>query len=168
MEYVAGARQHYSNQYGGSGKRIFKLESNNNNLFGMKCMKGRCTNALGKVKGYSQFASVKELVNAYVTNLNIHPAYSSFRKSCDQLRKVDQKITSMAMIYKLKGYSTQGARYNNYLFAMYQDNQRLITTHVVLSARWRYLYPAYKMICRPDKLLPATITTLHYDGRDTS
>ncbi len=35
----------------------------------------------GKVKGYSQFSSVKESVSAYVTNLNTHPAYSSFRKS---------------------------------------------------------------------------------------
>jgi uncharacterized FlgJ-related protein len=39
----------------------------------MKCMKGRCTNAPGKVKGYSQFSSVKESVSAYVTNLNTHP-----------------------------------------------------------------------------------------------
>jgi Bax protein len=35
----------------------------------------------GKVKGYSQFESVKESVQAYVVNLNTHPAYSSFRKS---------------------------------------------------------------------------------------
>ena len=56
----------------------------------MKCMKGRCTNAPGKVKGYSQFSSVKESVSAYVTNLNTHPAYSSFRKSRAQLRKADQ------------------------------------------------------------------------------
>lgn len=64
-----------------SGWGTSKLARNNNNLFGMKCMKGRCTNAPGKVKGYSQFSSVKESVSAYVTNLNTHPAYSSFRKS---------------------------------------------------------------------------------------
>ncbi|MGX5149168.1 protein bax, partial [Enterobacter hormaechei] len=34
------------------------------------------------------------------------------------------------MIHKLKGYSTQGQRYNNYLFSMYQDNQRLIAAHM--------------------------------------
>jgi Bax protein len=34
------------------------------------------------------------------------------------------------MIHKLKGYSTQGQSYNNYLFAMYQDNQRLIAAHM--------------------------------------
>lgn len=68
-----------------SGWGTSKLARNNNNLFGMKCMKGRCTNAPGKVKGYSQFSSVKESVSAYVTNLNTHPAYSSFRnrvRSC--------------------------------------------------------------------------------------
>jgi len=101
-----------------------------NNLFGMKCAKGRCTNAPGKVKGYSQFESVKDSVNAYVVNLNTHPAYSSFRKSRAQLRKADQEVTATAMIHKLKGYSTQGQRYNNYLFSMYQDNQRLIAAHM--------------------------------------
>lgn len=35
-----------------SGWGTSKLARNNNNLFGMKCMKGRCINALGKVKGY--------------------------------------------------------------------------------------------------------------------
>lgn len=34
------------------------------------------------------------------------------------------------MIHKLKGYSTRGASYNNYLFAMYQDNQQLIAAHM--------------------------------------
>lgn len=113
-----------------SGWGTSKLARNNNNLFGMKCMKGRCTNAPGKVKGYSQFSSVKESVSAYVTNLNTHPAYSSFRKSRAQLRKADQEVTATAMIHKLKGYSTKGKSYNNYLFAMYRDNQRLIAAHM--------------------------------------
>ncbi|KPU01397.1 hypothetical protein AN697_26030, partial [Enterobacter cloacae subsp. cloacae] len=53
-----------------SGWGTSKLARNNNNLFGMKCVKGRCKNAPGKVKGYSQFESVKDSVNAYVVNLN--------------------------------------------------------------------------------------------------
>ncbi|MBL5885911.1 protein bax [Lelliottia aquatilis] len=113
-----------------SGWGTSKLARNNNNLFGMKCAKGRCNNAPGKVKGYSQFESVKDSVNAYVVNLNTHPAYSSFRKSRAQLRKADQEVTASTMIHKLKGYSTQGQSYNNYLFAMYQDNQRLIAAHM--------------------------------------
>ena len=113
-----------------SGWGTSKLARNNNNLFGMKCAKGRCNNAPGKVKGYSQFESVKDSVNAYVVNLNTHPAYSSFRKSRAQLRKADQEVTASTMIHKLKGYSTQGQSYNNYLFAMYQDNQRLIAAHL--------------------------------------
>ncbi|MCM7685449.1 protein bax [Enterobacter bugandensis] len=113
-----------------SGWGTSKLARNNNNLFGMKCAKGRCTNAPGKVKGYSQFESVKDSVNAYVVNLNTHPAYSSFRKSRAQLRKADQEVTASTMIHKLKGYSTKGQSYNNYLFAMYQDNQRLIAAHM--------------------------------------
>ncbi len=113
-----------------SGWGTSKLARSNNNLFGMKCAKGRCTNAPGKVKGYSQFESVKDSVNAYVVNLNTHPAYKSFRKSRAQLRKADQEVTASNMIHKLKGYSTQGQRYNNYLFAMYQDNQRLIAAHM--------------------------------------
>ncbi|WP_246744439.1 glucosaminidase domain-containing protein, partial [Salmonella enterica] len=40
-----------------SGWGTSKLARSNNNLFGMKCTKGRCTNTPGKVKGYSQFAS---------------------------------------------------------------------------------------------------------------
>ncbi|QMI03450.1 protein bax [Citrobacter sp. RHB25-C09] len=113
-----------------SGWGTSKLARSNNNLFGMKCTKGRCSNAPGKVKGYSQFGSVKESVSAYVINLNTHPAYASFRKSRAQLRKADQEVTATAMIHKLKGYSTKGQSYNNYLFAMYQDNQRLIAAHM--------------------------------------
>ncbi|MGK9175573.1 protein bax [Yokenella regensburgei] len=113
-----------------SGWGTSKLARNNNNLFGMKCGKGRCTNGPGKVKGYSHFESVEASVNAYVVNLNTHPAYSSFRKSRAQLRKADQEVTASTMIHKLKGYSTKGASYNNYLFAMYQDNQRLIAAHM--------------------------------------
>jgi Bax protein len=43
----------------------------------MKCGAG----CRGAMKGYSQFESVRESVQAYVVNLNTHPAYSSFRKS---------------------------------------------------------------------------------------
>ncbi|MFW0764745.1 protein bax [Trabulsiella odontotermitis] len=113
-----------------SGWGTSKLARANNNLFGMKCGSGKCNNGPGKVKGYSRFGSVKESVQAYVANLNTHPAYSSFRKSRAQLRKNDQEVTATAMIHKLKGYSTRGSSYNNYLFAMYQDNQRLIAAHM--------------------------------------
>ena len=113
-----------------SGWGTSKLARNNNNLFGMKCGKGRCTNGPGKVKGYSHFDSVEQSVGAYVVNLNTHPAYSSFRKSRAQLRKADQEVTASNMIHKLKGYSTKGASYNNYLFAMYPDNQQLIAAHM--------------------------------------
>ena len=82
------------------------------------------------MKGYSQLESVEQSVQAYGKNLNTHPAYSSFRKSRAQLRKTDQEVTASAMIHKLKGYSTKGSSYNNYLFAMYQDNQRLIAAHM--------------------------------------
>lgn len=113
-----------------SGWGTSKLARLNNNLFGMRCGKGNCSNAAGKVKGYSSFDSVKESVNAYVVNLNTHPAYASFRKSRNQLRQADQEVTASAMIHKLEGYSTKGSSYNNYLFAMYQDNQRLIASHM--------------------------------------
>ncbi|WP_421355871.1 protein bax [Pseudocitrobacter faecalis] len=113
-----------------SGWGTSKLARANNNLFGMKCGSGKCKNGSGKVNGYSHFDSVKASVQAYAMNLNTHPAYSSFRKSRAQLRKADQEVTASAMIHKLKGYSTKGSSYNNYLFAMYQDNQRLIAAHM--------------------------------------
>ncbi|WP_330984779.1 MULTISPECIES: protein bax [Enterobacterales] len=113
-----------------SGWGTSKLARSNNNLFGMKCGRGKCPSGTGKVKGYSHFDSVKESVEAYVVNLNTHPAYASFRKSRAQLRKTDQEVTASAMIHKLKGYSTRGSSYNNYLFSMYQDNQRLIAAHM--------------------------------------
>ncbi|RPH28843.1 protein bax [Buttiauxella warmboldiae] len=109
-----------------SGWGTSKLARSNNNLFGMKCSKRHCNNEPGKVKGYLHYNSVKEGVNAYVTNLNTHPAYKSFRKSRAQLRKADQEVTASNMIHKLKGYSTRGSSYNNYLFAMYQSNQRFM------------------------------------------
>ncbi|MGE0972782.1 protein bax [Klebsiella sp. WOUb02] len=110
-----------------SGWGTSKLARMNNNLFGMKCGGGNCS---GAMKGYSQFDSVEQSVQAYVTNLNTHPAYKSFRTSRAQLRKTDQEVTASTMIHKLKGYSTKGSSYNNYLFAMYQDNQRLIAAHM--------------------------------------
>lgn len=113
-----------------SGWGTSKLARSNNNLFGMKCGRGKCPAGAGKVKGYSHFDSVKESVEAYVVNLNTHPAYASFRKSRAQLRRTDQEVTASAMIHKLKGYSTRGSSYNNYLFSMYQDNQRLIAAHM--------------------------------------
>lgn len=113
-----------------SGWGTSKLTRSNNNLFGMKCGKGACTNGPGKVKGYSRFETVQASVDAYVSNLNTHAAYASFRKSRAQLRKADQAVTAMAMIHKLKGYSTRGQSYNNYLMAMYQDNRQLIAAHM--------------------------------------
>lgn len=113
-----------------SGWGTSKLARTNNNLFGMKCGRGKCPSTGGKVKGYSHFDSVRESVEAYVININTHPAYTSFRKSRAQLRKTDQEVTATAMIHKLKGYSTRGSSYNNFLLSMYQDNQRLIAAHM--------------------------------------
>lgn len=113
-----------------SGWGTSKLARSNNNLFGMKCAQQRCNSGTGKVKGYSHFSSVEESVAAYVKNLNTHPAYSSFRKSRAQLRKADQELTASNMIHKLKGYSTKGQSYNNYLFSMFQDNQRLLAANM--------------------------------------
>lgn len=109
-----------------SGWGTSKLARSNNNLFGMKCTKRHCNSEPGKVKGYLHYGSVNEGVNAYVANLNTHPAYSSFRKERAKLRKADQEVTANNMIHKLKGYSTKGSSYNNFLFAMYQSNQRFM------------------------------------------
>ncbi|AFJ45250.1 protein bax [Shimwellia blattae] len=112
-----------------SGWGTSRLARSNNNLFGMKCVKGHCTGAAGKVKGYSHFESVNESVAAYVANLNTHNAYKSFRKERAKLRRADQEVTASNMIHKLKGYSTRGQSYNNYLFAMYQSNQNLMAAY---------------------------------------
>lgn len=112
-----------------SGWGTSKLARMNNNLFGMKCGAG-CKNKAGAVRGYSQFGSVKESVQAYANNLNTHPAYKSFRKSRAQLRQMDQDVTAVKMIHKLKGYSTRGSNYNDFLLTMYQDNRRLIAAHM--------------------------------------
>ena len=111
-----------------SGWGTSKLARSNNNLFGMKCARKHCNSEPGKVKGYLHYGSLKEGVSSYVTNLNTHPAYSSFRKSRAQLREASQEVTASRMIHKLEGYSQKGNRYNNYLFAMYQSNQNLMST----------------------------------------
>ncbi len=110
-----------------SGWGTSKLARTNTNLFGMKCSRSSCNSEPGKVKGYLHFTSVNESVNAYVNNLNTHPAYKSFRSSRAQLRKADQELTASNMIHKLKGYSTKGASYNNFLLTMYQGNKHLMT-----------------------------------------
>lgn len=112
-----------------SGWGTSKVARSNNNLFGMKCGGGSCTRESGKVKGYSRYESVDESVQAYVRNLNTHPAYASFRISRAQLRKADQELTAANMIHKLDGYSTKGHSYNQYLFAMFQNNRHLLTAY---------------------------------------
>ncbi|MBS0848077.1 protein bax [Citrobacter sp. JGM124] len=112
-----------------SGWGTSKLARSNNNLFGMKCSRKHCNSQPGKVKGYLHYGSLKEGVNSYVTNLNTHPAYASFRKSRAQLRQTSQEVNASNMIRKLEGYSQKGSRYNNYLFAMYQSNQNLMSTY---------------------------------------
>lgn len=109
-----------------SGWGTSKLARQNNNLFGMKCGHSCSTSSM---KGYSYFDSVGESVQAYVRNLNTHPAYNSFRASRAQLRHQDQELTASNMIHKLKGYSTLGSHYNNYLLTMYQSNQHLLATN---------------------------------------
>jgi Bax protein len=110
-----------------SGWGTSKLARANTNLFGMKCSSRSCNRSAGKIGGYQHFDSVKESVTAYVNNLNTHPAYKSFRQSRAQLRKSDTELTASNMIHKLKGYSTRGKSYNNYLFSLYQSNQHLLT-----------------------------------------
>lgn len=112
-----------------SGWGTSQLARSNNNLFGMKCTKKHCNSEPGKVKGYLHYDSLKEGVNAYVANLNTHPAYASFRKSRAQLRKADQEVTASTMIHKLEGYSQKGNSYNHYLLAMYRSNQNLMSTY---------------------------------------
>ena len=112
-----------------SGWGTSKLARTNNNLFGMRCAQRHCNSEPGKVKGYLHYGSLKESVNAYAMNLNTHQAYSSFRKSRAQLRRADQEVTATNMIHKLQGYSTKGQSYNNYLFAMYQDNRNLMPSN---------------------------------------
>lgn len=63
-----------------------------------------------------------------LTSIRIRLTLRSVNRA--QLRKADQEVTATAMIHKLKGYSTKGKSYNNYLFAMYRDNQRLIAAHM--------------------------------------
>lgn len=110
-----------------SGWGTSKLARANTNLFGMKCAKRSCNSEPGRVKGYLHFTSVNESVDAYVNNLNTHPAYQSFRASRAKLRKADTELTAGNMIHKLEGYSTKGKSYNNFLLSMYQSNQRLMT-----------------------------------------
>lgn len=110
-----------------SGWGTSNLARSNTNLFGMKCSRSSCNSEPGKVKGYLHFTSVNESVNAYVNNLNTHPAYKSFRSSRAKLRQTDQELTASNMIHKLEGYSTKGSSYNNFLLTMYQGNKHLMT-----------------------------------------
>lgn len=109
-----------------SGWGTSKLARANNNLFGMKCGKG-CKNGTGSVNGWrTKFDSVKESVQDSCHEPEYAPGLCLVPCLALQLRKTDQEVTATAMIHKLKGYSTKGSSYNDYLFAMYQDNQRLI------------------------------------------
>jgi uncharacterized FlgJ-related protein len=69
-----------------SGWGTSKLARENNNLFGMKCGAGRCR---GAMKGYSQFESVEQSVQAYVTNLNTHrPIPLSVNRACSCVKRI--------------------------------------------------------------------------------
>ncbi|MDX1633699.1 MAG: glucosaminidase domain-containing protein [Marinobacter sp.] len=87
-----------------------------NNYFGQWCFEKGC-GLVPRERGSDSshevavFSSAEESVDAYMRNLNRHPAYSSFRALRARMRQQDEPISGAALADGLEDYSARGEKY---------------------------------------------------------
>ena len=61
-------------------------------------------------------------VKAYITNLNTHRGYKSFRVKRAVLRKANKKLTGIELIHELENYAQNGKEYTRILEQIIKQN----------------------------------------------
>ena len=83
------------------------LAQQNNVFYGQKTFDPNAPSAEGEFgEKYRSFPSPSASVNAYMRNLNSHPAYKDFRAARSYLRKHDKPLLGVQLVPKLGSYST--------------------------------------------------------------
>lgn len=98
------------------------------NYYGQWCFEKGCgvvpkSRDTGKSHEVARFDSPKESVEAYMQNLNSHPAYAQLRQIRKNLRQSDQPITGVALAAGLGRYSERGDEYIKELRSMIRYNE---------------------------------------------
>ena len=110
-----------------SGWGTSRMARKQNNFFGHYCFQKGCgvtpyrRNGHGEVKA---FASPTQAVQAYMINVNTHPAYTQMRKIRANMRAEVKPLDAVALANGFHRYSTLGDGYVRKIQGMIRGNER--------------------------------------------
>ena len=108
----------------GWGTSRFALEGNA--IYGQWTWNGDGIEPLEKTKDQShkilKFPLLRASVKAYITNLNTHRGYKSFRQKRLELRKQNKKLAGLELINELENYAQTGKEYTKILGQIIKQN----------------------------------------------
>jgi len=108
----------------GWGTSRFALEGNA--IFGQWTWNGVGIEPLEKVDGQKhkilKFPILRASVKAYITNLNSHSGYKSFRKKRLELRNQNKNLSGLDLIHELDNYAQTGKEYTKILEKIIKQN----------------------------------------------
>ena len=108
----------------GWGTSRFALEGNA--IYGQWTWNGDGIEPLEKTKNQNhqilKFPLLRASVKAYITNLNTHRGYKSFREKRAELRKKNMKLTGIKLIHELENYAQTGKEYTKILEKIIKQN----------------------------------------------
>ena len=108
----------------GWGTSRFALEGNA--IYGQWTWNGDGIEPLEKTKDQNhkilKFPLLRASVKAYITNLNTHRGYKSFRAKRSELRKQNKKLVGVDLIHELENYAQTGKEYTRILEKIIKQN----------------------------------------------
>ena len=108
----------------GWGTSRFALEGNA--IFGQWTWNGVGIEPLEKVEGTKhkilKFPLLRASVKAYITNLNTHAGYKSFRQKRQELRNQNKGLSGLDLIHELDNYAQTGKEYTKILEKIINQN----------------------------------------------
>ena len=108
----------------GWGTSRFALEGNA--IYGQWTWNGDGIEPLERTKNKNhkilKFPLLRASVKAYITNLNTHRGYKSFRSKRADLRKENKKLVGIELIHELKNYAQTGIEYTKILEKIIKQN----------------------------------------------
>jgi Bax protein len=69
-----------------------------------------------------KFPLLRASVKAYISNLNSHPGYKSFRKKRLDLRNQNKNLSGLDLIHELDNYAQTGKEYTKVLEQIIKQN----------------------------------------------
>ena len=84
------------------------------------------------------FSSVGEATEAYITNLNTHPAYAPFRNTRASMRERGEQLEGYRLIGTLLRYSERGLNYVQFVRQIMRENELSDFDKAKLSEAWSF------------------------------